>query len=102
MQPLSFPIRPNQRDAGVANGCGSNLMYISPKKIMAAQYKLEPDGSISITLNIKPQGSMLEQEEQIAEAVAEVGRLATVLSLNSFDTDGQPVIVSNVKHGFVA
>ena len=45
-------------------------MYISPKKIMAAQYKLEPDGSISITLNIKPQGSMLEQEEQIAEAVA--------------------------------
>ena len=73
-------------------------MYISPKNIMAAQYKLEPDGSISITLNIKPQGSMLEQEEQIAEAVAEVGRLATVLSLNSFDTDGQPVIVSNVKH----
>lgn len=65
---------------------------------MAAQYKIESDGSISIVLNIKPQGSMLEQEEQIAEAVAEVGRLATVLSLSSFDTDGQPVIVSNVRH----
>lgn len=65
---------------------------------MAAQYKIEADGSISITVNIKPIGGMLEQEEQIAEAVAEVGRLATVLSLHSFDTDGQPVIVANVKH----
>lgn len=33
---------------------------------MVAQYKLETDGSISMTLNIKPEGSMLEQEEQIA------------------------------------
>lgn len=65
---------------------------------MAAQYKKEPDGSLSITLNIKPRGSMLEQEEQIAEGVAEVGRLATVLSLQSFDTEGEAVIVSNVKH----
>jgi uncharacterized protein (DUF2126 family) len=65
---------------------------------MAAQYKIEPDGSVSITLNIKPEGSMLEQEEQIAEGVAEVGRLATELSLNSFDTDGRAVIVGNVKH----
>lgn len=65
---------------------------------MAAKYKLEQDGSISITLNIKPEGSMLEQEEQIAAAVAEVGRLATELSLKGFDTSGQPIIVDNVKH----
>lgn len=65
---------------------------------MAAQYKLEQDGSVSITLNIKPHGSMLEQEEQIAAAVAEVGRLATELSLKGFDTEGQPIIVDNVKH----
>lgn len=65
---------------------------------MAAQYKLESDGSISITLNIKPEGSMLEQEEQIAAAVAEVGRLATALSLKSFDTGGEPIIVDNEKH----
>ncbi len=63
-----------------------------------AQYKLEKDGSISIMLNIKPTGSMLEQEEQIAAAVAEVGRLATELSLKGFDTDGQAIIVDNVKH----
>jgi len=65
---------------------------------MAAQYKLESDGSISITMNIKPEGSMLEQEEQIAKAVAEVGRLATEFSLKSFDTDGRPILVDNVKH----
>lgn len=65
---------------------------------MAAHYKKESDGSISITLNIKPTGTMLEQEEQIAEGVAEVGRLATSLSLKSFDTDGHPIIVDNVKH----
>ncbi len=65
---------------------------------MVTQYKLEADGSISITTNLKPTGSMLEQEEQIAEAVAEVGRLATQLSLQGFDTGGQPVIVENVKH----
>ncbi len=65
---------------------------------MAAQYKLESDGSVSITLNIKPEGSMLEQEEQIAAAVAEVGRLATELSLKGFDTNGQTLIVENVKH----
>ena len=65
---------------------------------MAAQYKLETDGSISITLNIKPEGSMLEQEEQIAAAVAEVGRLATQLSLSDFDTSGSPIIVDNEKY----
>lgn len=59
---------------------------------------MEQDGSVSITLNIKPHGSMLEQEEQIASGVAEVGRLATELSLKGFDTDGHPIIVDNVKH----
>lgn len=65
---------------------------------MGAQYKVEADGSMTITMNIKPQGSMLEQEEQIAEALNEMGRLATALSLKGFDTDGRPVIVNNVKH----
>ena len=65
---------------------------------MTAHYKKEADGSISIVLNIKPTGSMLEQEEQIAAGVAEVGKLATSLSLKGFDTDGRPVVVGNVKH----
>jgi hypothetical protein len=65
---------------------------------MAAQYKIEPDGSMSITLNIKPIGSFLEQEEQIAAAVAEVGRLASELTMKSYDTDGSPIISSNAKY----
>ena len=64
---------------------------------MRTQHKLEADGSVTITLNFKPEGSMLEQEEQIAEALADAGRLATALSLKNFDTDGRPVIVENVK-----
>jgi hypothetical protein len=64
---------------------------------MAAQYKLETDGSISIIVNIKPEGSMLEQEEQIAAAVAEAGRLATMLSLKGFDTNGDAIVTDNVK-----
>lgn len=65
---------------------------------MSASHKLHDDGSITITLNIHPIGSMLEQEEQIATAVAEVGLLATQLSLKTFDTDGKPIIVNNIKH----
>ncbi len=64
---------------------------------MDAQYKIERDGSISITVNIKPEGSMLEQEEQIAAAVAEAGRLATMLSLKGFDTNGDPLVSDNVR-----
>ena len=65
---------------------------------MAAQYKIEADGSVTITMNIKPEGSMLDQEEQIAQAVAELGRMATALSLQGFDTDGRSLVVDNEKH----
>ena len=65
---------------------------------MKAEHKIEKDGSISITLNIKAEGSMLQQEEQIAEAIAEAGRIATAYSLRQFDTDGRPIVVNNVKH----
>ncbi len=64
---------------------------------MATECKFEEDGSIIITMKIKPEGSMLEQEEQIAAAVAEAGRIATVFSLKSFDTAGQSQIKGNEK-----
>lgn len=62
---------------------------------MTTDYKIEEDGSIIITMKLKPEGSMLEQEEQIAAAVAEAGRLATVFSLTGFDTAGQSQIKGN-------
>jgi len=64
---------------------------------MATEYKFEEDGSIIITMKIKPEGSMLEQEEQIAAAVAEAGRIATVFSLKGFNTAGQSQIKGNEK-----
>jgi hypothetical protein len=65
---------------------------------MTTQYKIEEDGSISIMLNIIPKGSFLEQEEQIASAVAEAGRLASGLAMKKHDTDGTPIIVENQKY----
>lgn len=65
---------------------------------MATEYKIESDGTITITTKLKPEGSMLEQEEQIAAAVAEVGRIATVFSLKSFDTAGQSQVLNNEKY----
>ena len=65
---------------------------------MNTQINQESDGSLTLTLQLKPEGSMLEQEEQIAAALNEMGRLATALSLKSFDTDGRPVVLANVKH----
>jgi len=64
---------------------------------MATEYKFEEDGSITIMTRIKPEGSMLEQEEQIAAAVVEAGRIATVFSLKGFDTAGQSQIKGNEK-----
>lgn len=65
---------------------------------MNTEYKIETDGTITITTKFKPEGSMLEQEEQIAAALAEAGRIATVFSMKSFDTDGQGVVVNNEKY----
>lgn len=65
---------------------------------MSAQHKIESDGSLSITVNIKPMGSFLEQEEQIATAVAEVGRLASELRMKAHDTDGRMIVVANKKY----
>jgi hypothetical protein len=65
---------------------------------MTTEYKIESDGTITITTKLKPEGSMLEQEEQIAAAVAEVGRLATVFSMKNFDTAGQSLVLGNEKY----
>jgi len=65
---------------------------------MATQYKIEEDGSITLTINMKPVGTFLQQEEQIAEAVLEVGHLASRLSLERHDTDGRPIVVENKRH----
>jgi hypothetical protein len=59
--------------------------------------KLE-DGTIEVTIKIRPEGNLFEQETQIAEALAEAGRLAMEARLVTFDSDGSAIIVSNAKY----
>jgi len=65
---------------------------------MKAHSKKEKDGSITISINFKPEGSMFEQEKQIAEATNLVGRLAMKDSLEGFDTGGEPLVFNNKRY----
>jgi hypothetical protein len=67
-------------------------------KLMIKQFKREEDGSITVSVNLQFEGSMLEMEENIAQAVNELGKLATVEALKKFDTDGQAIVVENKKY----
>lgn len=58
----------------------------------------EENGSLTISINLHLQGTMLEQEEQIRQAVNSVGRTATGCALQSFDTNGTPIELNGVRH----
>ena len=62
---------------------------------MISECTLHSDGSMTLSINFKPVGSMHEQEEQIADALNSVGLLATLKSLESFDTDCSVLVISN-------
>ncbi len=62
---------------------------------MTPKITREANGSLTVSINLELTGTMLEQEEQIAKAVAEVGRVATGEALGSFDTNGTSVISAN-------
>lgn len=59
---------------------------------------VEQDGSITVSINWQPKGTMLEKETQIRDVVNEVGRCATGMALKSFDTNGEPILVEGIKH----
>lgn len=65
---------------------------------METKYKVASDGSITLSIKFNPTGTFLEQEEQIAEAVTEAGRIASQLVLERYDTNGEPIIVNNHKY----
>jgi uncharacterized Fe-S cluster-containing radical SAM superfamily enzyme len=65
---------------------------------METNYKKESNGSITVSINVKLEGTMLTQEEQIEQALKELGLKMSQLSVESFDTDGAPIIVSNEKY----
>jgi hypothetical protein len=65
---------------------------------METNYKKESNGSITVSINVKLEGTMLSQEEQIEQALIELGLKMSQLSVESFDTDGAPIIVRNEKY----
>jgi hypothetical protein len=65
---------------------------------METNYKKQSNGSITVSINVKLEGTMLSQEEQIEQALIELGLKMSQLSVESFDTDGAPIIVRNEKY----
>jgi hypothetical protein len=55
------------------------------------------DGSITVSVTINLEGSMMEMENTILDAVNDVGCTATGVALKRFDTDGSPIIREGVK-----
>lgn len=58
---------------------------------MKSEIKQEPDGSYTLSVNLKLEGSMLEMEEHIQEMANELGLKATLEALRKFDADGAPI-----------
>ena len=58
---------------------------------MKSEIKQESDGSYTVSVNLKLEGSMLEMEEHIQDMVNELGLKATMEALRKFDTDGTPI-----------
>lgn len=58
----------------------------------------QADGSLTISFTFKPEGNMLQQEEQIRQAVNALGCMATAASLKSFDTDGAPIQLAGINY----
>lgn len=64
---------------------------------MSQSIRKESDGSITLSINIKLEGSMLSMEDKIQEAVNQLGLQATLSALEKFDTDGGPIQVNGQK-----
>lgn len=56
------------------------------------------DGSITVSVTIHLEGSMMEMENSILDAVNNVGTVSTGVALKRFDTDGSPIMIENVKY----
>ena len=54
-------------------------------------------GTVRLQIDIDINGSLLDVEERIQDAVNDLGRAATGLALEQFDTDGSPVITGPTK-----
>ena len=60
---------------------------------MRSEIREEQDGSITVSINLKLDGSMLSMEDDIQQVVNELGLKATLKALEQFDADGTPIEV---------
>lgn len=58
----------------------------------------EKDGSYTLSMNIRLDGSLLQMEEQIAHSLNTLGNQLTGEALQALDTDGSALIANNIKY----
>ena len=67
---------------------------------MQPKVERHPDGSLTISLTLPPggnAGSLLNEEEQLMEALNTVGRKSMEHVLTRYDTDGGPLLIAGTK-----
>jgi hypothetical protein len=66
---------------------------------MTPNITTDADGRITLSVSFVPSSdSFLEYEEQVAEAVNAIGRLATEKGLTKLDTKGETLIHANKRY----
>lgn len=64
---------------------------------MAAKIISTSRKEVTVQITIPLKKSMLDSEENILDCLNEAGTLATQEALSCFDTDGEPIVVNNIK-----
>lgn len=65
---------------------------------MGIQVRKEKDGSYTLTMNVRLEGSLLHMEEQIATSLNTLGSQLTGEALQVLDTDGGAIVADNLKY----
>ena len=64
---------------------------------MSATIVSQTGTQLTLQITLSLDGSMMQMEEHIQDALNEAGQLATGKALEQFDTDGSPLILGNTK-----
>ena len=72
----------------------THRQVLSPMKTTVVSHQ---SGTVRLQIDIDISGSMLAVEERIQDAVNDLGRAATGLALEQFDTDGSPVMTGSIN-----
>lgn len=65
---------------------------------MGLQVTKEKDGSYTLTMKVRLEGSLLHMEEQIAASLNQLGSQLTGEALQGLDTDGGAIVSDNIKY----